>query len=90
MKKFADAFRISRLDFPNEKFQIICGSSGRSGLVKFIREGKMVYYSDGINDAPVIARADVGVARGGLGSDAAIEAADVVFMEDAPSTYIFG
>ncbi len=54
-------------------------------LMKQSGKGKVVFVGDGINDAPVIARADIGMAMGGLGSEAAIETADVVIMTDAPS-----
>lgn len=60
-----------------EKLEMIEAEKGRSG--------KLVFVGDGINDAPVLARADIGIAMGGLGSDAAIEASDIVIMTDEPS-----
>ena len=65
---------------PEEKVEKLEELQGKGNVRR-----KLVFVGDGINDAPVISRADVGMAMGGLGSDAAIEAADVVIMEDMPS-----
>ncbi|MGL4883837.1 MAG: HAD-IC family P-type ATPase, partial [Waterburya sp.] len=65
---------------PEDKVEAIEKIIARSG-----KDKKVAFVGDGINDAPVIARADVGIAMGGLGSDAAIETADVVIMNDSPS-----
>jgi len=65
---------------PEDKVKILEGIIGKSSKGK-----KVAFVGDGINDAPVIMRADVGIAMGGLGSDAAVEAADIVLMEDHPS-----
>jgi Cd2+/Zn2+-exporting ATPase len=65
---------------PEDKVEAIEKIISQSG-----KDNKVAFVGDGINDAPVIARADLGMAMGGLGSDAAIETADVVIMNDSPS-----
>ena len=65
---------------PNEKVQKV-----EELLKEKTEKGKLVFVGDGINDSPVIALADIGIAMGGLGADSSIEAADVVIMTDEPS-----
>jgi Cd2+/Zn2+-exporting ATPase len=65
---------------PSDKVDIIEAFMQRKSA-----KGKLLFAGDGVNDAPVLARSDIGIAMGGLGSDAAIEAADVVIMTDEPS-----
>lgn len=65
---------------PEDKVNRVCDL-----LAEKSEKGRLIFVGDGINDAPVLARADLGVAMGGLGSDAAIEAADIVIMDDKPS-----
>lgn len=78
-----DAFRAELLpaDKVAEVERLIAGET---------RGRKLAFVGDGINDAPVLARADIGIAMGALGSDAAIEAADVVLMDDKPSKIATG
>lgn len=87
----AQKLGIDRVDgqlLPGDKVEkveeLLAGlEGGRESGTK--HRGRLVFVGDGINDAPVLARADVGIAMGGLGSDAAIEAADIVIMNDEPS-----
>ena len=65
---------------PTDKVEIVESLIENKG-----EKEKLVFVGDGINDAPVLARADIGIAMGALGSDAAIEAADMVIMNDQPS-----
>lgn len=80
-KKVASELNISEVKaelLPSDKVEVV------ESLLSTNKNGSLAFVGDGINDAPVLTRADVGIAMGALGSDAAIEAADVVLMDDNP------
>lgn len=82
-KDVADALNLDEYHaelLPQEKVSLV-----ENLMTQKSSNGKLIFIGDGINDAPVLALSDIGVAMGGLGSDAAIEAADVVIMTDEPS-----
>ena len=85
--KFAAAAFAKKLNIDQYFYELLPEDKVKhiEDLISENKGGKVAFVGDGINDAPVIARADIGIAMGALGSDAAIETADVVLMTDSPS-----
>ena len=85
--QFAAAAFAKKLNIDKFYYELLPGDKVKhiENLMQESNAGKVAFVGDGINDAPVIARADIGIAMGALGSDAAIETADVVLMTDSPS-----
>ncbi|MBO4731839.1 MAG: HAD hydrolase family protein, partial [Spirochaetaceae bacterium] len=77
-KAFGQLLSADKLTKVEELLAELKGKNGK-------KRGTLIFAGDGINDAPVLARADAGIAMGSMGSDAAIEAADIIIMEDKPS-----
>ncbi len=85
--KFAAAAFAKKLNIDKYYYELLPEDKVKhiENLMQASNGGKVAFVGDGINDAPVIARADIGIAMGALGSDAAIETADIVLMTDSPS-----
>lgn len=82
-KAYGQLLSADKLAKVEELLEDLKGKDGK-------KRGTLIFAGDGINDAPVLARADAGIAMGGMGSDAAIEAADIIIMEDKPSKIVDG
>lgn len=82
-KAYGQLLSADKLAKVEELLKELTGKNGK-------KRGTLIFTGDGINDAPVLARADAGIAMGAMGSDAAIEAADIIVMEDKPSKIVDG
>ncbi len=82
-KAYGQLLSADKLAKVEELLEDLKGKNGK-------KKGTLIFTGDGINDAPVLARADAGIAMGSMGSDAAIEAADIIIMEDKPSKLVEG
>ena len=82
-KAYGQLLSADKLAKVEELLKDLTGKNGK-------KRGTLIFTGDGINDAPVLARADAGIAMGAMGSDAAIEAADIIVMEDKPSKIVDG
>lgn len=82
-KTYSQLLSADKLAKVEELLNELKGKNGK-------KRGTLIFTGDGINDAPVLARADAGIAMGSMGSDAAIEAADIIVMEDKPSKIVDG
>ena len=82
-KAYGQLLSADKLKKVEELLNDLKGKNGK-------KRGSLIFTGDGINDAPVLARADAGIAMGAMGSDAAIEAADIIIMEDKPSKIVEG
>ena len=82
-KAYGQLLSADKLAKVEELLKELTGKNGK-------KRGTLIFTGDGINDAPVLARADAGIAMGSMGSDAAIEAADIIVMEDKPSKIVDG